>query len=180
MDNSKSIRQLNKENADKLWEALQAYRGDPLKKHELIALCDFNNAAGQGYEEIFKIAIRHCRRRAEKAGLFIPMAAPDSKYTYVLTSDPTLAVGGWHHATRIAEGTKKNARRHSDFINREKEKLPRSQRRIFEELENQQNRVLELEEEYSERNKKLLLDLANDVREELLENEKGAGDGDSD
>lgn len=172
MEPAKSIRELNQENTNKLWEVLQAYRGEPLKKYELIELCDFNNAAAQGHEEIFRVAMKHCRKRAEELGLMIPMASPDSNYTYVLTGDPTLAIGGYYHSARVAAGMNNLYRKHSDFIDRNSSNLDPSMKRLFDEIKDGEERLRKLEMDSHERQEDLMKDLAKFLKQEKLEREK--------
>lgn len=168
----KTVLQLNKENSERLWNVLTAYRGEPLTKWELIELAEFNNAKAQGMEEIFRIAIRRCRVWAEEKGDIIPMAAPDTGYTYVLTGDPSLVVGGFYHSSRVLKGFKNLHSKHRDFIDRNSSNLPPSTRRLFEEITDGNQRMLQLEQETTERQEKLMKDLADMIRDESLEKER--------
>lgn len=172
MTNEKTTAQLNAENADRLWTVLEAYRGDPLTKWELIELAEFNNQHAQGMEVIFSVAVKRCRKRAEKEGLFIPMAAPDTGYRYVLTSDPNLAIGGFYHSSRVSKGFKDLHAKHRDFIERNRANLPPMQRRLFDEVRDVAARVIQVEQDQLDRNEKLMKDLAGLAREEALEKER--------
>lgn len=165
MEGQKSARDVNKENTDKLWEVLWAFRERPLSKKDLIELADFNHAQGRTNEQIFGMAIKKCRIRAKDKGLLIPMSVAANKHRYVLTADPNKAVDSSLMCIRQTRGVERNRDDHLNFIDRSVESLPPTQRILMKRVLSLNEEIVRVKEEQNEDCINLLSDLRKAERE---------------
>lgn len=131
------------ENTERLWTVLDSYRNDPdgLTKYELIDLCDFDPLEGRAKLDILKRAMRSCRRRAEREGMFIPHATPKPGrgHVYLLTDNAEQAVSGYIVAARVTAGMRKSEVKHQEFIETDLKSLPPTERAFFERMQEIRN-----------------------------------------
>lgn len=128
-----------KENTEKLWEIFNTYFNDPdgVTREEAIELAEFNKAEDHDSDVIFDRALRVCRKRAEKAGMFIPratLARNRRGYAYVLTDRGDLVVDGFIAQQRVSTGTLRSTHKHQKFIVQDISSLSPMERLMVEEL----------------------------------------------
>lgn len=127
------------ENTERLWEVLTSYKNDPdgLTRYELIDLCEFDPLEGRAAGDILDRAMKNCRRRAVREGMFIPHATPKPGrgYVYVLTDNPEQVVSGYIVAARVTAGMRKSEVKHQEFIETDLKSLPPTERAFFERMQ---------------------------------------------
>lgn len=123
------------ENNERLWKVMEAYKDDTegVTNHEAIDLADFVPEHGLSKKEIFKRAMRVCKKRAEKLGMLIPRATlvGGRGYAYVLASSASSAVDGYMAQEKVAAGVQRSTAKHEAFIERDLGSLPLTLQAVF-------------------------------------------------